>query len=54
MGEHAGIMFVISCAAHCYTVERLHVMLKSVEDETTNKEAQKGLRTIRYTTLILW
>ena len=29
-------------------------MLLSVEDETINEEARKGLRSIRYTTLILW
>lgn len=40
--------------AHCYTVYKLFRMLLSVERETVNEEARKGLRSIRYTTLMLW
>ena len=50
----SGIVWIASCVSHCYCLWCLDAMLRSVERDAISNHAQKGLRSIRYSTLISW
>lgn len=50
----AGIVWCFALCSQFNTMRYVNKMLTSVEAETVNEDAQKSIRSIRYSTLISW